>query len=201
MKTKVLSEKNFSFRVDYKIGELIIVDRTVDLYSPLVTQLTYEGLIDELFTISNSIIIQTDFNLFFWWCFFFFFFFLQFYLLDSLNISFLNKVASDKKKKIPLNDDDEVYVQIRHENFNSIGKILNKEANFIQEQYKEREKMNSSNVSLKEVKEFIKKLPSLQQRHEDLTIRIYDFIFQNITNNCSFNDFFFRYCNCTIHQR
>lgn len=65
MKTKVLSEKNFSFRVDYKIGELIIVDRTVDLYSPLVTQLTYEGLIDELFTISNSIIIQTDFNLFF----------------------------------------------------------------------------------------------------------------------------------------
>lgn len=36
------------------IEHLLLLDRSVDLLSPLVTQLTYEGLIDELFGISNS---------------------------------------------------------------------------------------------------------------------------------------------------
>ena len=33
---------------------LIIIDRTVDLTTPVVTQLTYEGLIDEFYGISHS---------------------------------------------------------------------------------------------------------------------------------------------------
>lgn len=33
---------------------MILLDRQVDPLSPLVTQLTYEGLIDEFFGISNS---------------------------------------------------------------------------------------------------------------------------------------------------
>lgn len=34
------------------VQNIMIVDRNVDLVTPLVTQLTYEGLIDELFTVS-----------------------------------------------------------------------------------------------------------------------------------------------------
>ena len=37
-----------------KIDRMIILDRQVDLISPLITQLTYEGLIDELFGITNA---------------------------------------------------------------------------------------------------------------------------------------------------
>lgn len=37
-----------------QIDHLILLDRTVDLLTPLATQLTYEGLIDELFEIKNS---------------------------------------------------------------------------------------------------------------------------------------------------
>lgn len=37
-----------------QIDRLLIIDRTTDLISPLTTQLTYEGLIDEIFGISNS---------------------------------------------------------------------------------------------------------------------------------------------------
>ena len=37
-----------------QIDHLILIDRAVDLLSPLATQLTYEGLIDELFEIKNS---------------------------------------------------------------------------------------------------------------------------------------------------
>jgi hypothetical protein len=37
-----------------QIDNLLIIDRTVDPLTPLLTQLTYEGLIDEIFGISNS---------------------------------------------------------------------------------------------------------------------------------------------------
>ena len=37
-----------------QIDRMLIFDRKVDLITPLVTQLTYEGLIDEAFGINNS---------------------------------------------------------------------------------------------------------------------------------------------------
>ena len=37
-----------------QIDSLVIIDRSVDLLSTLPTQLTYEGLIDELFGISQA---------------------------------------------------------------------------------------------------------------------------------------------------
>ena len=37
-----------------QIDNLVILDRTVDLLTPMLTQLTYEGLIDEIYGISNS---------------------------------------------------------------------------------------------------------------------------------------------------
>lgn len=37
-----------------QIDQLILIDRESDLLSPLATQLTYQGLIDELFGINNS---------------------------------------------------------------------------------------------------------------------------------------------------
>jgi len=37
-----------------QIDNLLIIDRVVDPLTPLLTQLTYEGLIDEFFGINNS---------------------------------------------------------------------------------------------------------------------------------------------------
>jgi hypothetical protein len=37
-----------------QIDHLLLIDRGVDLLTPLATQLTYEGLIDEIFGINNS---------------------------------------------------------------------------------------------------------------------------------------------------
>ena len=36
------------------IDNLLLIDRNVDLITPLLTQLTYEGLIDDNFHIENS---------------------------------------------------------------------------------------------------------------------------------------------------
>jgi hypothetical protein len=39
-----------------EIDSLILIDRTTDLVTPLLTQMTYEGLVDEMFGITNSFI-------------------------------------------------------------------------------------------------------------------------------------------------
>ena len=41
-------------QVSPQIDTLLLIDRNVDLLTPLFTQLTYEGLIDELYGIQNS---------------------------------------------------------------------------------------------------------------------------------------------------
>jgi len=40
-----------------KIDSLVILDRRVDMITPLLTQLTYEGLIDELIGIKNGMLL------------------------------------------------------------------------------------------------------------------------------------------------
>lgn len=56
---KMLKEQTSSgnkklFSQTSQIDHLLLIDRSVDLITPLAKQLTYEGLIDELFGISNS---------------------------------------------------------------------------------------------------------------------------------------------------
>jgi hypothetical protein len=106
--------------------------------------LTYEGLIDELYGISNNL----------------------------LSLDFMKDKKKEKRSKLPLNDDDEVFVQVRHKNFNAVGKQLHKEANVITELYDEKNKMQNSKVDIKVIKDFVQKLPALQQRHEDLGTHI-----------------------------
>lgn len=46
-------DKKFFNQVS-QIDHLLLIDRSVDLITPMAKQLTYEGLIDELFGINNS---------------------------------------------------------------------------------------------------------------------------------------------------
>ena len=47
-------------QVKSQIDTLVMIDRAVDLISPLPTQLTYEGLIDEMFGINCSSVTITE---------------------------------------------------------------------------------------------------------------------------------------------
>jgi len=50
------------------------------------------------------------------------------------------KNEEDKnKKKIPVNDNDEVFKKIRHKNFHSSGKLLQEEAKDIKVEYEKKE--------------------------------------------------------------
>src|SRR5690349_2384412 len=97
------------------VDSLIIIDRSADLITPLCTQLTYEGLIDEVFGIRAS---QVELD------------------SSSVGISSSNPAISSaagtssqqsvqlqpiKKRKIPLNSGDKLFAQLRDMNFSIVG--------------------------------------------------------------------------------
>jgi hypothetical protein len=138
------------------IESVIIIDREVDFVTPLLTQLTYEGLIDEVFGIQNN---QTD--------------------VDSTIVGVpaqppttgasaaapANSVQS-RKRKIQLDGSDALFAQLRDANFAIVGGLLNKVARRLQSDYESRH----SSKTTTELKEFVKKLPGYQAEQQSLKI-------------------------------
>lgn len=98
------------------VENLIIIDRDVDFGTPLLTQLTYEGLIDEYVGIKNN---QAD--------------------VDtsivgpaptpqSESSKAPQQVKQGLKRKIQLDSSDQLFSQLRDANFAIVGDILNKVA-------------------------------------------------------------------------
>lgn len=119
------------------VDQIIIIDRNVDLVTPLCTQLTYEGLIDETMSIKHCKFLH---YLHFIWHF------LGFVELDANLVNANNPTAPKgppaapsasptKKKKYVLNSSDKLFGQLRDHNFAVVGGILNKVAKRINENY------------------------------------------------------------------
>lgn len=123
------------------IDQLIILERPIDLMTPLATQLTYEGLIDEVFGISNtSVHIPGD---------------------QKLGASSASAVAAETKTLF-LNSSDELFSQLRDKNFNAVGQQLSRHAETVSAQM-ERPKDNMS-----EMKKFVERLPLLLAKKQSL---------------------------------
>jgi hypothetical protein len=55
----MLENEDLDFVTDRSVSDIhqiVLIDREVDMITPLLTQFTYEGLIDELFGINSNII-------------------------------------------------------------------------------------------------------------------------------------------------
>ncbi len=139
--------------VSPQIDRMIILDRQVDLISPLITQLTYEGLIDELFQIKNSSVklpaekfsSQDE----------------QASLSDPISTS---GGAGSHVKQFVLNSNDELFADLRDKNFNAVGPTLSKKARAISAQFEERHGAKT----VKEFKSFVDKLPQMQTLKQSL---------------------------------
>jgi hypothetical protein len=140
---------------------LIVIDRRVDMITPLLTQLTYEGLIDEIVHIKNSH-IEVPASL--------------------LNApSNPNQAASgsgstsaapapvlvqDKKRKHHLSaSTDPIFSELQDLNFASVGKRLNKAARRLDEDYRARHQ-----ASVSQLRDFVGKLGGLQAEHRALQL-------------------------------
>ncbi|KAI0160327.1 vacuolar protein sorting 33A-like protein [Xylariaceae sp. FL1272] len=136
------------------IESVIIIDREVDFVTPLLTQLTYEGLIDEVWGIQNN---QTD--------------------IDSTIVGAPAQASSQsasgtpaptpsRKRKVQLDSSDKLYDGLRDTNFAIVGTLLNKVARRLQNDYESRHGTKTT----AELKDFVKKLPGYQAEHQSLKI-------------------------------
>nr|KAF6468629.1 hypothetical protein HJG63_020504 [Rousettus aegyptiacus] len=137
MKREFTGSQNSVFPV---FDNLLLLDRNVDLLTPLATQLTYEGLIDEIYGIQNSYVKLPP-------------------------EKFVPKKQGDGGKELPteakklqLNSAEELYAEIRDKNFNAVGSVLSKKAKVISAAFEERH--NAKTVG--EIKQFVSQLPHMQ---------------------------------------
>ncbi len=136
------------------IESLIIIDREIDFATVLLTPLTYEGLVDELFGIRDN---QTE--------------------IDSSIVGHAPGGATSSKspaptqqqslkRKIQLDSSDKLYDQVRDTNIAISGRLLNKVARRLESDYKSRYAAKSTS----ELREFVNKLPGFQSEQQSLNI-------------------------------
>ena len=147
-----VSASKFGMMPSASIESLIIIDREVDFATPLLSQLTYEGLIDELFGI-NSNQAEVDSS-----------------IVGTAPAPQLPGKApaapqqQGLKRKIQLDSSDKVYDQIRDANFGVVSSVLNKVARRLQTEYESRHGAKSTT----ELREFVGKLPGYQSEQQSL---------------------------------
>ncbi|KAJ9587643.1 hypothetical protein L9F63_018937, partial [Diploptera punctata] len=134
-----------------QIDHLLLLDRGVDLLSPLATQLTYEGLIDEIFGINNK---------------------RKYPQLNFPSERFLKSDEgpsdiSAEKKQIILNSAEELFSEIRDKNFNAVGPALSRKAKLITSQFEERH----GEKTVQEIKQFVAQLPHMMATKASLATR------------------------------
>ncbi|PON36545.1 Vacuolar protein sorting-associated protein [Parasponia andersonii] len=124
-----------------EINTLILLDREVDMVTPMCSQLTYEGLLDEFLHINNGAL--------------------------ELEAAIMGVQQEGKKMKVPLNSSDKLFKEIRDLNFEVVGQILRQKATSMKQDYAE---MTTTTQTVSELKDFVKKLNSLPEmtRHINL---------------------------------
>lgn len=128
---------------------LIIIDRTVDLTTPVVTQLTYEGLIDEFYGIShNTVRLPAE------------------KFQPPSNEQSSSRTDDSAVKAIVLNSAEELYTELRDKNFQAVGTTLSRKAKAISAQYEERHEAKT----VSELKQFVAKLPQMQATKQSLAL-------------------------------
>ncbi|RPD82254.1 Sec1-like protein [Lentinus tigrinus ALCF2SS1-7] len=147
------------------IDSLIILDRRVDMISPLLTQLTYEGLIDELIGIKNSHVelpvslisppatSQPDGS--------------ANAGASSSSVAPTISIAKEKKRKHHLTTaTDSLLSELQDLNFSAVGKKLNQVARRLDEDYKLRHQAKT----VAQLRDFVGKLGGLQNEHQSLRL-------------------------------
>ncbi|XP_015273145.1 PREDICTED: vacuolar protein sorting-associated protein 33A [Gekko japonicus] len=119
---------------------LLLLDRNVDLMTPLATQLTYEGLIDEIYGIQNSYVKLPPEK------------------FAPKKQGEGGKDLPTEPKKLQLNSAEELYAEIRDKNFNAVGSVLSKRAKIISAAFEERHHAKT----VGEIKQFVSQLPHMQ---------------------------------------
>lgn len=127
-----------------QIDQIFLIDRSVDLLTPLMTQLTYEGLLDEIFGINHTTIKLPP----------------EKFVQNTSDGQSSEEVVEPptEPKQFHLNSSEELFVKLRDISFKSIGPTLRTSAKSLSSQFDERH----SAKTVREIRQFVDKLPALQ---------------------------------------
>ena len=128
------------------ISALLLVDRNIDVITPLLTPSTYEGLIDEVFGIKFSILDITN---------------------DMLETRDGNGGGSGKRKLL-LSSNDLLYRDIRSLPTSQLGRFLHRRAQAVKDTYAERD----TSMTVKELVAYMQKFKTAHSEHFLLTTHI-----------------------------
>ncbi|KAL1501547.1 hypothetical protein ABEB36_006849 [Hypothenemus hampei] len=149
--TRLQREKNNNEEFKMKnqvssIDEIILIDRSIDLISPLATQLTYEGLIDEIFGINNAT---------------------AHFPIDNFlsNEERTTESLSEDKKQVILTSADKLFADIRDKSFNGVPLYLNKQVKSIAAQME-----NAQEKSVQEMKLYVQRLPQILAKKKQMAL-------------------------------
>mmetsp|Transcript_1248 Transcript_1248/g.2696 ORF Transcript_1248/g.2696 Transcript_1248/m.2696 type:complete len:665 (-) Transcript_1248:35-2029(-) len=163
---KEVPEDNKGEGEEQQIDELILVDRESDLVTPMLTQLTYEGLIDDIFGISNGIVE-----------------------LPSELISSAPQVGDKKAKvKVQFNSSDQLFALLRDANFEQVGSIVKKRATFLKAVQDEKDSLQGKSVT--EIKEYVRKLKEINIQQEKNLLSLHTSIaleIKSLVTSCLFS--------------
>jgi hypothetical protein len=122
------------------VSEVILFDRSCDWVTPMCSQLTYEGMLDDVFGIQTGFVE-------------------------------LSKDSGDDQQmvKVLLNEDDPVFSLIRSMHFSGVSEVL---INISKELQKHYDQGRDKSKSIQEMKEFVKKLPKLREKHDSLSTHL-----------------------------
>lgn len=127
------------------LDQMIILDRSIDLMSVLATQLTYEGLIDEIFGINNTTVNLPSG---------------KFNPGEGFSME-----RNTEKSQFILNSKEQLYAELRDKNFNAVGVVLSRLAKSIHSRANE----NHGEKSIQELKKFVESLPHIKAHEQSLS--------------------------------
>ncbi|RHY31974.1 hypothetical protein DYB32_002994 [Aphanomyces invadans] len=150
---KLRADGHSNGSVEPEIDTLILLDRTVDLVSPLVTPFTYEGLLDEIIGITNGV-VKVDAE-----------------LVEDDSDKSKKAAAAPRGGLVPvnLNSTDSLYAEVRDFHTERLGAHLQNKAREIRERYEE---FRKKNASISEIRDFVKRIPGLKQSYAALQLHI-----------------------------
>ena len=138
-----------------QVEGLVIIDREIDMVTPLLTQLTYEGLIDEKFGIKSNA-AEVDSSV----------------VGPASGAQQPGKAAETPskglKRKVPLDANDKLFDQLRDANFAIVDGLLNKVARRLQSDMQSRHEAKTTT----ELRDFVSKLPGYEVEKQNLKVHI-----------------------------
>jgi hypothetical protein len=158
----------------HEIQALLVIDRKVDLVTPLLTPLTYEGLIDEVVGIDSGY-IQVEES-----------------LIDPSsgeddeqnkekqstnpfdnegNVRSVSASSKSQKVAVALNGTDTLFAEVRSQHMEKFGSFLQDQAKALKERHSNF--TTKKDADLTQIHEFVKNIPVFTQNLRSLTLQIH----------------------------